>query len=189
MAHMTKKLLAGALEKLLTQKPLDKITVTELVKECDVNRQTFYYNFQDIYDLLRWTFLERAKTTLEELQFHGDETKVEEQMISAFQELQKNKRMVLNAFHSVDRRFLMEYLKSCLSPVVESYIESQTGQRNLSPRDSDFIAGFPVLMLSDMVVDWLDRDMGDDYLDYVEQIKKMNKGIEYLIVGFSSEEK
>ena len=55
MAHATKQLLANALKKKLNQKTLDKITVTELAEDCGVNRQTFYYNFQDIYDLLDWT--------------------------------------------------------------------------------------------------------------------------------------
>ncbi|UQT48511.1 TetR/AcrR family transcriptional regulator C-terminal domain-containing protein [Flavonifractor plautii] len=57
MAPSTKLALANALKKLLQKKFLDDITVKELVEECEVNRQTFYYHFQDIYDLLRW-FLE-----------------------------------------------------------------------------------------------------------------------------------
>lgn len=57
LAPSTKLALANALKKLLQKKFLDDITVKELVEECEVNRQTFYYHFQDIYDLLRW-FLE-----------------------------------------------------------------------------------------------------------------------------------
>lgn len=57
LAPSTKLALANALKKLPQKKFLDDITVKELVEECEVNRQTFYYHFQDIYDLLRW-FLE-----------------------------------------------------------------------------------------------------------------------------------
>ena len=56
MAIATKKLLADGLKELLEKKTLDKITVKELVATCGVNRQTFYYNFQDIYELLEWIF-------------------------------------------------------------------------------------------------------------------------------------
>ena len=52
MAIATKKLLADGLKELLEKKTLDKITVKELVATCGVNRQTFYYNVQDIYELL-----------------------------------------------------------------------------------------------------------------------------------------
>jgi len=37
--------------------PLDSITVTVLTKKCKINRQTFYYHFHDIYDLLTLVFL------------------------------------------------------------------------------------------------------------------------------------
>lgn len=52
----TKKEIAAALKKIMSQKTFSKITVSELIKECNINRKTFYYHFSDIYDLLRWTF-------------------------------------------------------------------------------------------------------------------------------------
>jgi AcrR family transcriptional regulator len=48
----------------LLQKPLDKITVIDIVTDCGVNRQTFYYHFQDIYDLIEWLFLDEASVAL-----------------------------------------------------------------------------------------------------------------------------
>ena len=52
MSLLTKKELAASLKKMMQKTPFDKITVKDLVKECGVNRQTFYYHFQDIYELL-----------------------------------------------------------------------------------------------------------------------------------------
>ena len=49
----TKKALAAALKELMTKKPLSKITVSDIISVCGVNRKTFYYHFQDIYDLLK----------------------------------------------------------------------------------------------------------------------------------------
>ena len=53
----TRRQLADALRHKLATKPLQKITIRELVEECGLNRQTFYYHFKDIYDLLRWMFI------------------------------------------------------------------------------------------------------------------------------------
>lgn len=64
MATSTKESLGNALKKMLTIKPIDKITVKDLVEECGVNRQTFYYHFDDVYDLLEWVFEEDANRTL-----------------------------------------------------------------------------------------------------------------------------
>ena len=57
MAQMTKSALAQSLKQLMADKTLDKITVKEIVARCGVNRQTFYYHFRDIYDLLDWMFI------------------------------------------------------------------------------------------------------------------------------------
>ncbi len=56
----TKKMLAAALKEEMGNKPLSKITVSELVRKCGVNRKTFYYHFTDIYDLLKWMLDEEA---------------------------------------------------------------------------------------------------------------------------------
>lgn len=50
----TKRMFADALTGLLKQKPLSKITVTELINFCGVNHKTFYYHFSNIYDLIKW---------------------------------------------------------------------------------------------------------------------------------------
>lgn len=49
----TKKALAAALKKLMVNKPISKITVRELVAECGINRNSFYYHFEDIYALFK----------------------------------------------------------------------------------------------------------------------------------------
>ena len=50
----TKKELAAALKTLMTRKPLTKITVRELTEECGLNRNSFYYHFEDIFALFKW---------------------------------------------------------------------------------------------------------------------------------------
>ena len=64
MASSTKEALGNALKKMLSVKPIDKITVKDLVEECGVNRQTFYYHFDDVYDLLEWVFEEDTNKAL-----------------------------------------------------------------------------------------------------------------------------
>ena len=41
---------------MLDKEDIDKITVTKLIGECHISRQTFYYHFKDIMDVLEWTF-------------------------------------------------------------------------------------------------------------------------------------
>lgn len=56
MTQITKKALAASLKKLLQEKPMDKVTVVDIVENCGVNRQTFYYHFRDIYEFFASNF-------------------------------------------------------------------------------------------------------------------------------------
>ena len=50
----TKSIIANTLIELMRTHDIDKITVTDLAEKCGVSRQTFYYHFQDITDVLEW---------------------------------------------------------------------------------------------------------------------------------------
>ena len=56
MSQITKKAMASSLKKLLETKTLSKITVSDITDDCEINRHTFYYHFQDIYDLVEWIY-------------------------------------------------------------------------------------------------------------------------------------
>ena len=49
---------------LLLQKPLSKITISDITEDCGINRMTFYYHFKDIYDLVEWSCQEDASRAL-----------------------------------------------------------------------------------------------------------------------------
>ena len=54
MKDLTKIALGESLRKLMAEKPLNKITISDITNECGCNRMTFYYHFHDIYELLEW---------------------------------------------------------------------------------------------------------------------------------------
>ena len=65
----TKRRLREGLLRLLEEKPINEISVKELTEQVDVNRGTFYFHYQDIYDLLRdmeQEFFEQFDRTLGE---------------------------------------------------------------------------------------------------------------------------
>lgn len=54
MCCNTKQKIARALRQLMCERPLSKITVQDLMERAEMKRQSFYYHFQDIYDVLGW---------------------------------------------------------------------------------------------------------------------------------------
>ena len=63
MAERTKIWIADTMKKLMARKPIEKIRITELCKEAEIERPTFYYHFQDKYDLVAWIFFHDAFKT------------------------------------------------------------------------------------------------------------------------------
>ena len=63
MSLLTEKALAASLKKLLEKKTLDKITVKDITDDCGVNRQTFYYHFHDVYDLVEWILQKKRRSS------------------------------------------------------------------------------------------------------------------------------
>ena len=52
MANFTKKAIKESFIKLLNERPMNKISVKDIVEDCGINRNSFYYHFQDIPALL-----------------------------------------------------------------------------------------------------------------------------------------
>ena len=56
MSVKTKIWIADAMKRLMVNKPLSKIHVTDICREADIQRPTFYYHFKDKHDLVAWIF-------------------------------------------------------------------------------------------------------------------------------------
>ena len=56
----TRQAIRIALISLLSEKELSDITISELSARAQVNRKTFYYHFEDIFSLLKWTLDQEA---------------------------------------------------------------------------------------------------------------------------------
>ena len=64
MNQLTKDAIAKALTDLLQERPIEKITIKDITDCCGINRQTFYYHFSDIYDLMEWTLDKELRKAL-----------------------------------------------------------------------------------------------------------------------------
>ena len=91
-SNNTKKTLADALKILLEKKSLAKITVSDIIRECSLNRKTFYYHFQDIHDLLKWMLNQEA---IERIKSFTIAMEFEEAMVFLLKYIEEN-RHILN---------------------------------------------------------------------------------------------
>ena len=61
-----KEVIASAARKLILEKKVKKLTVKDIVEECQITRQAFYYHFEGIPDLIQWSMKQGVNRLLEE---------------------------------------------------------------------------------------------------------------------------
>ena len=119
-ADRTKHALAAALKELMAQKPIDKISIHDLTESCGIRRQTFYYHFEDVYDLLRWMFQEEAVALLKQ---HEGTLLWQEGLLQLLHYIEDNRAVCLCALKSVGRDHLKRFFQADIYAVIHSAVE------------------------------------------------------------------
>ena len=96
MSVLTKQAIFSSFLKFLQEKPLDKITVKDIVDDCGINRKTFYYYFSDIYAMAEEMF--RAKLDGLQKEFPPGEYSWNDFIEKASEYMYDNKKITLHVF-------------------------------------------------------------------------------------------
>ena len=166
----TKRAIAYAFKDLLKEKAFNKITVNDIAKECDINRQTFYYHFQDIRDLVEWTCLDEVDNILKK----KDECeRWEEKFLLIFEIMKDEKVFVKNIYHSVSSEILRNNLYRLVYPIIYDEIVEKSKGRNLREEDKKFITDFYKYAFVSIVLDWIEKQMKEDPKIIVQKISNL----------------
>ena len=154
MPNAMKYALAQSLKKLLSTRKLDKITVKDIAEDCGVNRQTFYYYFRDIYDLLEWNFCDATERLIRSGLDHGD---WRSGVKAVTEYLQENRTLVWNAYHSISHESVSEFLKRTLRPHILSAVREEAKVLEWEPcqENVDFVADIFTLTAAGIVMEWI----------------------------------
>ena len=173
MSQTTKKAFAASLKKMLAQKPLDKIKVTDITDDCEVNRQTFYYHFKDIYDLLEWVYTNEATKALEGKKTYDT---WQQGFLKIFEYILENKSFVLNTFNSVSREYLERYLYNETYLLLIGVIEEKAKGISVRDRDKSFIADFYKYAFVGLLIDWIRSGMRETPEDIIKRLNTLIHG-------------
>lgn len=89
----TKKAMNSALAELLSQKPLNNISVREIAELADINRGTFYLHYRDVYDMvdkLQNDIFERFYKIVEEYELKTRDDSLFPLVVNVFDFLEEN---------------------------------------------------------------------------------------------------
>lgn len=169
---VTRQAICSALKQLMAQKPLEKITISELMDTCGMRRQHFYYYFTDIYDLLRWMFEEEA------LQLHQNQNGYptwQEGLLQLFRYLDGHRTICLCTLDSLGREYLKQLFEGDISGIVHRTIR-RVIQENSFPGDADTeeaTARFLTIALAGVVESWLRGELNQTPEELIRRIDTM----------------
>ena len=173
MSNTTKRALEESLKKLLLSKPLDKITINDLTTDCGISRMTFYYHFQDIYDLAEWACVEDGKRALQDKRTYDTWQEGLEQI---FEVVQKNKPFITNVYHSVSKEKIENYLYKLTYELIIGVVEEKSKGTGLSEENKSFIADFHKYGFVGLMLDWIKGDMKGDPQVMVQKLELVLHG-------------
>ena len=173
VSSSTKESLAAALKQMMSVKPIGKITVKDLVEICGVNRQTFYYHFDDVYDLLEWVFEEDANRFLPQKVVYEH---WREDIMIYLDYLQENSTFALNVYNSNSRLYMLRYLEEKMEGCIRSFAEIVSEGQNIDRQDFEFVVKFYSKCAIGLISQWMDLGMQLPKEITVERILKVMDG-------------
>ena len=183
MSVQTEKALAASLKKLLEKKTLEKITVKDITDDCGVNRQTFYYHFHDVYDLVEWIL----KDEFADLTEHLNADNWQERMHGVMLRMIEDKSFIMNTYYSLTRRQLDQFLQNFIHPLIEQQIEKTKGGDAILPEDKKFLADMATYSLVGILTEWIASGMKSSYQEQFGKLMFLLDGIlEFVVDKFAS---
>ncbi len=170
---ITKKALAKSLKELMKSIPLNKISVKEIVNNCGLNRQTFYYHFQDIYNLLEWIYETEAVESISQYRSYNTWTDGF-QMI--FNYIESNRRFCMNTLNSLGKNHLDSYLYTVTYDLIIGVVNEVSQNMRATEDNKKFIANFYTLAFTGLVIQWMNGGMKEDSHKIIEKLGELVEG-------------
>ena len=155
-ADLTKRALSEAFSELLKEKPFEQITVTDIARKAGLNRQTFYYHFRDLYDLIAFSVKRRIHAILPDMESTQD---WELALVTVLNVLREERDSVYKLGHSLDQGYVKRFMREHVSDLVGSFIMRTQPEERLTEQDRRLIAQFFGAGLIDILDSWVDEGM------------------------------
>jgi len=172
-SFLTKNALAHSLKHLMEHIPLNKISVKHLVEDCGLNRQTFYYHFQDIFDLLGWIYKTEAVESIDQYRSYTTWT---DGFYRIFCYIENNKAFCFNTLNSLGRNHLDAYLYEVTNDLIMGVINELAEGMDVGRQDKEFIANFYTLAFTGLVIQWMREGMKEQPKQIIEKLSVLIEG-------------
>lgn len=159
--NLTKNAIINAFWQLLDEKPYNKITVKDITDRCQINRNTFYYHFRDIPDLLNTIVTEDADRVIRANSRFGSPLDCLRPLVK---NCEQRKKAILHIYRSIHQEVFLKELDRILLYVITQYVDAYTKDSEISPDNKRQLIWFYKCSLTGVLLDWLNDGMNYDLL-------------------------
>lgn len=188
--NKTKDLLVSSLQELLLTKPLDKIRISDITDHCGMNRQTFYYHFHDIYDLIEYAYYHDSSRPyiIDKLAESAPFS-----WRNAFDELlnyiHDNEIFILRIRHSLSSNYLTNILKHSVEEYLHKVLHIANEEYHVSEKNMNNIQIFYNNAIVGRILEWIDHDMKEEIEELSSALTTLMEGtLENTLLCFSKQE-
>ena len=177
----------AAFLRLLEERPLREITVKDIVQECGVNRNTFYYHFRAIPALLEELITDQADRIIAA---QGPALSLADCLETAARFALERRQAVLHINQSAHRDLFELCLMDICRRVVEDFAAAAMGGAAICPKDREAIIRFYQCECFGQVMAWLNSGMRYDIAGQFQRICRLGEGMTELMLqraGLSAE--
>lgn len=175
MPAFTQKAIKMTFLELLNERTLDKITVKDIVSTCGINRNTFYYYYADIYDLLSQLFKEETEKILKDT---PKDASFYEEYIRAASIILGYRQAVIHLYNSSHKELLTRYLEEVTFAFVRRFVKKYAKGHNITEDDVQYITLFYSYAIVGNTMHWI-REKMPPYREYF--LKKISDSFEATI--------
>lgn len=159
MSGFTKEIIAKTFTELLDEKPMSKITVKDIVERCGVNRNTFYYHFKDIPDVVEFILKKKWDEILEHPQDRASILECMEEMADL---VRNNRKIMLNVYRSVKKDTFLFYMNEISNYIIMEYFRKNADQFDLDEGEIRILIQYYKCLFMGFLMEWLDNNLKSD---------------------------
>ena len=186
MANMniTRRVIREAFLELLNEKALGKITVKDITDRCGINRNTFYYHYQDIPALVE----EICAMTVDRIvQEYPTLNSLEECLDASMKFMMEYKRAIMHIYNSDNRNTYVSFLWRVCEYTISTYVNTVFADSELAEEDRALIIRYHKCECFGMILDWISTGMKEEYLYGIRRICWLKKGSTEALIQRSRE--
>lgn len=172
MAIFTKSAILKSFGELASEKTVDKISVKDITSHCGVSRNTFYYHYKDIYQVLQEFMENKTKEAIQQIENLYVDKDIEQMCLHGLEQIFSDKMLLYHLFKSLGNAEVEKYLEKSMETLFNHLIDILSEDIDIIDEDKQLISSVCQYAITGIVIGILRKDNTDMEYNLSEIFKR-----------------